>query len=572
MDLSSVLHESKSNLAYANGENDYTFRLRSKAHDIKSVVFFYGDTAYPAPEVPISRLPMKRVFSGSIYDYFEVDVTTDIVRLVYGFEMRGEDGQKVFYYGERFHERLSPERNDYFKFPYNRKDELPKIPQWLPQAVFYNIFPDSFVSSAKQKDKTASVNGVTVSSHYGGGLKDVISKLGYIQELGCNAIYFNPFFLARAYHKYDTVDYLSIDPLIGDEKELSDLVNKAHKRGMHIIIDGVFNHCGSSFFAFSDVLKNQKKSLFKDWFYDLSFPVVYPPKEGERPNYACFGYEKEMPKLNTSNPDVISYFLKVIDKWIGKFGIDGFRFDTSDEVDDGFWRLIHNRMRTLNPDSVLIGEIWQNPCHWLSFDMFDSAMNYDFRRAMLGYLKDEKGSVWLDDYVAYLLMRQPSYFAKGMLNLLSTHDVPRLFSLLSLDKGKMAIAFAFIFTFVGAVNIFYGDENGFTGTTEDEYRRPMEFPKNPMFAPLISRLSSIRKDHQVLIDGAFETIKKEGDLYVYARTDRKERLLVCLNPSKTGHSIAEFTQGGDLLLSDGLKCDGTLINGFAIIKEPLVKK
>lgn len=572
MDLSSVLHESKSYLAYASGGKDYTFRVRSKAGDLKGIVFFYGDTAFPAPEVPFLRLQMKRVFSGSIYDYFEINVTTDIVRLVYGFELLGSDGGKVFYYGERFHETLSPERNDYFKFPYNRKDELPKIPRWLSQAVFYNIFPDSFVSSPKQKDRTASVNGVMVSSHYGGGLRDVILKLDYIQQLGCNAIYFNPFFLARAYHKYDTVDYMSIDPLIGDEKELLDLVNKAHKRGMHIIIDGVFNHCGSSFFAFSDLLKNQKKSPFKDWFYNLTFPVVYPPKDGERPNYACFGYEKEMPKLNTSNPDVISYFLKVVDKWIGKFHIDGFRFDTSDEVNDEFWRIIHKRMRTLNPDSILVGEIWQNPCHWLSFDMFDSAMNYDFRRAVLGYLKDGKGSVWLDDYVANLLMRQPFYFAKGMLNLLSTHDVPRLFSLLSLDKGKMAIAFAFIFTFVGAINIFYGDENGFTGTTEDEYRRVMEFPKNPMFYSLLSKLSSLRRDHQALIDGSFETIKKDGDLYVYARDDKKERLLVCLNPSQKGYSISELTQLGDLLLSEGLEYDGIISDGFAIIKETKTKQ
>lgn len=567
MDLASIFHESKSQLAYASGKHNYTFRLRSKASDLRKVVFFYGDTAYPASEVPFVSVMMERSFTGSVYDYYSVHIKTDIVRLVYGFELVSENDETIYYYGERFHKALSPERNDYFKFPYNREEELPQVPAWLRNAIFYNIFPDSFITSKRVENRSLMVNGISVNSHHGGTLNDVISKLDYIQDLGCNAIYFNPFFLAGAYHKYDTIDYLRLDPLIGDEKDLSTLVEGVHKRGMHIIIDGVFNHCGSSFFAFLDVLKNQKNSCYRDWFYQLSFPVVYPPKKGERPNYACFGYEKDMPKLNTSNEEVIAYFLKVIDKWIGAFHIDGFRFDTSDEVNDDFWRIIHHHMRELNPDSALIGEVWQNPNHWLSYDMFDSAMNYDFRRALLGYLKDDKGSVWLDDYVAYLLMREPLPYAENMLNLLSTHDVPRLFSLLGEDKGKMSIAFAFVFTFIGAVNIFYGDENGFTGVEEDEYRRPMEFPQTPLFVPLIKSLSSLRLAHEAFIKGDYKTIEKSGDFYTFSRNDAHEGFIVCLNPSKNSHSLSSYLKEGEPVLSYGLDDKGFLADGFAIIKK-----
>lgn len=567
MDLASIFHESKSQLAYASGKHDYTFRLRSKAGDLRKAIFFYGDTAYPAPKVPFVSVTMERSFAGSVYDYYSVHIETDVVRLVYGFELAFEDGGIIYYYGERFHENLSMERNDYFKFPYNREEELPQVPPWLRSAVFYNIFPDSFVTSKRRENRSSTVGGISVNSHHGGTLNDVVSKLDYIRELGCNALYFNPFFLAGAYHKYDTVDYLRLDPLIGDEKDLFALVEGAHNRGMHIIIDGVFNHCGSSFFAFLDVLKNQQNSPYCDWFYHLSFPVVYPPAKGERPNYACFGYEKDMPKLNTSNQEVISYFLKVIDKWIGAFHIDGFRFDTSDEVNDDFWRIIHRHMRELNPDSALIGEVWQNPNHWLSYDMFDSAMNYDFRRALLGYLKDDQGSAWLDDYVAYLLMRQPRPYAESMLNLLSTHDVPRLFSLLGEDKGKMSIAFAFVFTFVGAVNIFYGDENGFTGVEEDECRRPMKFPQSPLFASLIKDLSSLRLAHKAFVSGNFKTIEKTEDLYVFSRSGAEETFIVCLNPSPSGRSISSYLKEGEIALSYGLDGKGFLADGFAIIKK-----
>jgi len=510
---------------------------------------------------------MDRVFSTLIYDYFEVSLESDILRLVYGFRLEGLEGDVVYYYGERFFPSLPLERNDCFKFPYNRKEDLPTVPSWLKDAIFYNIFPDSFITSPREENSSMMVRGVKVDAHHGGKLIDVINKLGYIKSLGCNAIYFNPFFLARSYHKYDTVDYMEIDPLIGNEEEAKRLLREAHKKGIRIIVDGVFNHSGTSFFAFQDVLKNQAESPYKDWFYHLSFPVVYPPKEGERPNYACFGYEKEMPKLNTSNQGVIDYFKRVVDKWIGEFGFDGFRFDTADEVNDRFWEMIHEEMRKINPESVLIGEMWQNPAKALKASEFDGAMNYDFRRAVLGYLKEEKDAEWLDGYFAYILTRTPTPYTEGMMNLLSTHDVPRTFTLLNEDVTKMKIAFVLLYTFIGSVSLFYGDENGFTGLREDEYRRPMEFPDHPLFLDLIQSLSSLRSSHHCFREGNYKTLAKDGDMYVYERSDEKEGFIIALQPSLTPKDIRPFLEHNSVVLSSGLQEDGSLLHGFAIIKK-----
>ena len=530
MDLSSILHRSLSEMAYSPAPGHFAFRLRAKAGDLKEAYLLYGDTAYPAPVVKMERAKMEKTFSTSLYDYFEAEVSTPLVRLVYAFELLFNDGGRLYYYGEGFHEELSTERNDLFKFPYRFRSLGHETPKWLSEAVFYNIFPDSFVAPGVEPSNKRN-------AHHGGTLLAIERSLDYILSLGCNAIYLNPIFKAMSYHRYDTEDYLQIDPSFGSEEDFARLVGKAHERGMHVILDGVFNHCGPSFFAFVDVLERQEASPYRDWFYSLSFPVKYPPEEGKRPSYATFGYEAHMPKLDLDSPPVRAYFLKVLRKWVGEEGIDGFRMDTADECSPAFWRFFGEEMKKINPEAAMIAETWQNPRPMLLEEGFDGAMDYDFRRSLIAFLLGGTSNAFYEA-TAYLFNRIPSPYLGGMLSLLSTHDVPRLLTILGNSRERMELAFLLQFAYPGPINLLYGDERGFTGLREDEYRRAMEWEGEPCFRGLLRSLSALRKAHPSIRKGRFVLLHREdGGLFAFKREMEGDSLAVYVNASSQERPI-----------------------------------
>ena len=560
MDLSSILHRSLSEMAYSPAPGHFAFRLRAKAGDLKEAYLLYGDTAYPAPVVKKERAKMEKTFSTSLYDYFEAEVSTPLVRLVYAFELLFNDGGRIYYYGEGFHEELSTERNDLFKFPYRFRSLGHQTPKWLSEAVFYNIFPDSFLAPGVEPSSKRN-------AHHGGTLLAIERSLDYILSLGCNAIYLNPIFKAMSYHRYDTEDYLQIDPSFGSEEDFARLVGKAHERGMHVILDGVFNHCGPSFFAFVDVLERQEASPYRDWFYSLSFPVKYPPEKGKRPSYATFGYEAHMPKLDLDSEEVRAYFLKVMAKWVGEFKVDGFRMDTADECSPSFWRFFSSALKKLNPEACLLAETWQNPRPMLLEEGFDGAMDYDFRRAVLTYLAPGGKSDDLLERTAYLFNRIPSAYYGGMLSLLSTHDVPRFLTLMGEDEGRMELAYILQFTYPGPVNLLYGDERGFTGLREEEYRRPMEWGGEIKFKGLLYALSSLRKAYPSLRGEGFKALHSEsGGLFAYLRSGEGKAVAVYLNASEESRTVEPLM--GKVLLSKGY-AEGKLASKGYLLLEPV---
>lgn len=151
-----------------------------------------------------------------------------------------------------------------------------------------------------------------------------------------------------------------MDPCFGTNEDFKELVDTFHENGIRVIIDGVFNHCGWKFFAFEDVVRKGEKSQYKNWFYGLTFPVIRPDDPEEYPGYECFGYERMMPKLNTANPEVEEYFCRVGRYWVEKFHIDGWRLDVASEVNDGFWRRFRREVKKINPEAILIGEVWES--------------------------------------------------------------------------------------------------------------------------------------------------------------------------------------------------------------------
>lgn len=219
----------------------------------------------------------------------------------------------------------------------------------------------------------------------------------------------------------------------------------------------MFNHCGWKFFAFEDVVQNGVDSKYKDWFYGLQFPVVRPENGEDYPNYECFGYERLMPKLNTANKEVQDYFCKVGRYWVEEFHTDGWRLDVASEVNDAFWMAFRNEVKCVNPDAVLIGEVWETATHWLDGKIFDSAMNYDFRKHCRRFFAEESiDAAEFDSRITDMRMRYRWQTVCAQLNLLDSHDVSRFCHCVMGIKENTNWRFCFKCAFLECLLFFMG--------------------------------------------------------------------------------------------------------------------
>lgn len=528
-----VTHIPLSQYAFANSERSLTLRLRCKAGELERCILWYGDRVQPDDPIRFTPLEMERTARELDFDYYEITFDSPYTRICYYFELTG-GGEVLYLYADIFSTRLPTERSEFYQYPFLRREEISTVPDWLKHAVVYNIFPDSFASERRSicgiPSETAWRDGLTLKSRLGGTLRGITENLDYIAELGFNCIYLNPIFTAGEYHRYDTLDYFHVSPNLGTDDDFRALVRRAHGLGLRVLIDGVFNHCSWNFYAFDDVVRNGEASRYRDWFYDLTFPVVRP-SEGSVPSYASFAYEPKMPKLNTSNGPVRDYFLEACAHWIREYHVDGWRLDVANEVDREFWRAFRRTARAVDPDSVLIGEIWEDAGSWLRGDMFDSAMNYDFRKHCrdffaLGAIDAPRFSA----RIAQMLRRYPTGITQGQLNLLDSHDVSRFLSLCGGDVRRLMLAEVFLFTTPGAPCVFYGDELGVTGAAESEYRSAMPWGAPPAdLRPLLCSLAALRREEDALALGTFRTLRAEGGLYVYRREWKGRAVTVALN-------------------------------------------
>jgi cyclomaltodextrinase / maltogenic alpha-amylase / neopullulanase len=569
MQYEAIYHQPLSNYAFAIDQEHVVFRLKAAKNDLIAVYICIGDTAFRGNPVLFTKYEMKIQYEDLYVCYYEVTIKNPTERMVYYFELKDTE-KTVYYYADMFKNSVSDERNDLFKFPFHRYDDIIDVPSWLKKACVYNIFPDSFATSKRSITKIGlekEFEGKRVSSKLGGTIIGIMENLDYIKSTGFNTIYMNPLFTAGEYHKYDLIDYYSIDPCFGTNEDFKKLVEKAHEMDMKVIIDGVFNHAGWHFFAFDDVIRNQEKSKYKDWFYRLDFPIHRPITGDEIPPYSCFGYERMMPKLKTTNKEVVDYFLDVCAYWIENYDIDGWRLDVADEVDANFWRQFRNRAKSIKNDVAIIGEVWQSAQSFLDGSMFDSVMNYDFSKhskSFFAYL--ETDALVFNSNVTQMMIRYRKNMTYGQLNLLDSHDVPRFLSHCKNDENRYKLAVVFLLTFVGAPMVFYGDEQGLTGIKEDEYRRPMEFDHHSKMKAFYHELLSLRQKHEVLSLGDFKTIYAEssGGLYIFDRYNDHEKIRIILNRNNEKREVLSF---GKVLFSNGY--DGRFINpySFAIVLE-----
>ena len=435
----------------------------------------------------------------------------------------------------------------------------------------YNIFPDSFASgegSIAGSGAELIHNGQKSRGRLGGTLDGVAANAKYIRSMGFNCVYLNPIFAAGEYHKYDTIDYMHVDPCFGGDEAMRRMVKALHAEGIRVIIDGVFNHCGWRFWAFEDVVKNQERSRYRDWFYGLSFPVERPADPEAYPGYVTYAYERMMPKLNTANAEVREYFCGVGQYWIEEFGVDGWRLDVASEVDDGFWRAFRSAVKAVKPDALLVGEVWETARHWLDGDMFDSTMNYDFRKHCRRFFAEGA----LDAYgfaarCSDMLMRYKLQMTGVQMNLLDSHDVSRFLSVCGGDKRRYRLAVLFLMTFVGMPMLFYGDELGIEGVAELDYRSPMPWGGgDTQLSDFVRRAIALRHERSELRHGDFRVISARpgSGLLAFERRCGGKAVAVCLNAAGTP---AQAPVCGETLWADGL--DGGVLApwGFAVFEK-----
>lgn len=540
MNPATIFHRPMSEYAFALDDTHYIFRLRTGKGEAESVRFYYADRAVMTPKLQFVPLPMEKFRTDRYFDWYEIRLETRFERIAYYFELQN-GVETLFYYGDCYEMAGTPTRADYFQLPFNHRADRFAAPAWTRDAVVYNIFPDSFAAG-----KRLAPNGAPPCR--GGTVRGVTENLDYIASLGFNCIYLNPIFAARSYHRYDTLDYYRIDPHMGAEDDLRDLVRRAHALGIRVILDGVFNHVSSDHPFFRDVLEKGRASRYYSCFYALP-ETPRLPAAGELPGYTCFSYVADMPKTNTADPFLRQYFCDVGANWVRKFDVDGWRLDVANELDDGFLRAFRASVKAAKSDALIVGEVWENAAHYLGGDMLDSAMNYDFRRYCRRFFAEQTvDAETFDTNVSTLLLRYNENALFAQLNLLDSHDVSRFLSLCGGKTERMELAVLLQMTFPGMPCVFYGDEKGLCGESEPEYRRPMAWDASSPLEEVYRRMIALRKTHPALRYGSFHTELACGGVYRYSRVWNGTKITVAMN---LGAEPVKAEKRGTLLLKKG---------------------
>ena len=410
-------------------------------------------------------------------------------------------------------------------------------PEWARKAVFYQIFPDRFCNGDTTNDPPGTVpwdSTPTRDNFFGGDLAGVRSKLDYLHHLGITALYLTPFFEAKTNHRYDTSDYLQIDPAVGTLADYHGVVADLKARGMHLILDAVYNHCGDGFGAFEDVRQQGAASRHKDWFFIDSFPITADP-----PSYQTCGGAAFLPKLNTQNPATREYLLHVTRYWLEQ-GADGWRLDVPWKVPMDFWREFRQVVLSINPNAFIVGEEWRSARSWLGGDTVHGVMNYRLRDAILDYCALDRMDAEDFDHELDELRREHGASVDFHLTLLGSHDTPRILTLCEGDVRRVTLAVAFQMTYRGIPMIYYGDEVGITGGTDPLCRAGMIWGsnrQNRLLHATFCTLIRLRHTCPALTEGGFETLRVFNAIYAYHRFTQTESVVVVLNPREGRRNI-----------------------------------
>jgi len=410
----------------------------------------------------------------------------------------------------------------------------------------YQIVPDRFFnfempSTSLQLNEWGDTPDFV--NFFGGTLKGITERLDYISDLGFDFIYLNPIVHSKSYHRYDSINYMKVDPLLGSEYDFEILINEIHTRGMKIILDISLNHCSTDFFAFKDLCKNEEKSKYLNWFEVEKFPLY----SDEQCHYSCWHGYKELPQFNLLNQETKDYFMEVAKFWTKRFSIDGWRLDVCTEMPEIFVESFIDTTRKINPNAIIIAESWDNSMDIFSSDCgIDGLTNFSFYLEAITpfFIKENMSLKMLTSTL--LDMNYKNSFKRNQCswNFLSNHDLPRFQSVIK-KKNKYALAYALLYALPGTPVVYYGEENRMEGLGDPLNRRCMEFEPNfihdseNIYGDIL-RLNELKSRYKEIFDYgelSFPMVNNEKKLLMIQRSFNNERLLFYFNFDDVAHQL-----------------------------------
>lgn len=450
-------------------------------------------------------------------------------------------------------------------------------PDWFKGGIMYQIFPDRFAKEGEYPIEPGKIlrsdwgatpefrpneqGKVLNNDFFGGNIRGIISKLDYLKSLSVTVVYLNPIFKAASNHRYDTGNYKEIDSLLGTEEDFSALITESKKRGMHVVLDGVFNHTGDDSLYFNryghyDSVGGyqSKESPYYDWYIFFDYPNGYESWWGIT----------TLPDVNEHSESYRHFLFAddgVIRHWI-KMGISGYRLDVADELPDFFLKELRTAVKTENPDAVIIGEVWEDASNKIAYGVrreyfqgaeLDSVMNYPLKEAIIGYVLSGKSTVLLET-VNMLIDNYPQQTLHCLMNILSTHDTCRILTVLGgknvYSKEEMSVTYlsdeertkavkrlkmaaVLQYTLPGVPCLYYGDENGMEGYIDPFCRRCFDWEHlNKDLISFYQKLGKIRTDlKEILSQGDFYDVWHDDNFILFKRTVENKRCYVYVNNS-----------------------------------------
>lgn len=543
MEFSAVFHDTTKKYCYALEKGSFIIRLKTKKNDIKRVTLHCQDKYIPISFMDTrNQMDMEKVASDKYCDYYEACVQMDVVCLRYQFELEDMEGQIYYYANHGFYKEPRTHIDYMYDCPQNlREEEMYVVPEWAKNKIIYQIFPSRFATSKEVSKEEWYQAPIDHRADLKGDLRGIINRLDYLKKLGVDIVYMTPVFESPSSHKYNTVDYYKIDPSFGTEEDLKELVDKAHSLGMRVILDAVFNHTSTEFFAFQDVLKNEEKSPYADWYYIDSFPLKM--EWGTKPNFKTFSYFPGMPKLNLRNDEVAEYCIGVARYWIEKCNIDGWRLDVGDEVSHAFWRRFRKAIKQTNPEALIIGEIWHHAEDFLDGEEWDTLMNYPFSFAIENFIANE--SITASEFLGQLGYIEGNYHKKVyplLWNLIDSHDFSRFLYRCKENVDRFKLGVGLQLTWPGMPFIYYGDEYGMTGGADPDCRRGMvwdEAYQNKEVYQWYKKLIQIRKEYPALTEGKTVDMFADDAHSIFAITKELDRKQITLLVNGSANEVSE---------------------------------
>lgn len=460
-----------------------------------------------------------------------------------------------------------------------------KVPKWLKGGIIYQIFPDRFNRS---DENIIACDGRVIhrdihddpyflpnedgevlnNDFFGGTLKGIAEKLPYLKSLNVSAIYLNPIFKAFSNHRYDTGNFMEIDPMLGTENDLSDLIKRAKELNIGIILDGVFNHVGDDSLYFNRYGKydsvgayQSKDSEYYDWFDFISYPDEYTSWWGI----------KTLPAVNEETPSYINYICGkdgVLEHYL-KLGVEGFRLDVVDELPQNFVRELRKAVKSTTKNALIIGEVWEDASNKISYGKrreyflgreLDSVMNYPLKNAIIDFVKSGN-----PNGLSVVIKTQTDHYPKqvldSLMNVLSTHDTARLLSAVddadvngktkeelseiavseeNMDTAifRLKAASLLQYTLYGVPSVYYGDEIGMQGLFDPLNRRFFAWDNvDDDILSWYKALGEIRNNYTAFKTGTLKEISVQDGLYAFSRQDRNGGLFIIANVGDNRYNV-----------------------------------